>query len=146
MNVMQVKVEVQAFLTMPDLAAMQTEQIDHCQVINPFSIETAVDHCVEPTLTGPYRFARLLDKYCPVWQRVTLPECTLVQFATCQPRPQSCQCDTLDRASYMVPQTTGLMLAGQCCIAGLLLAGECCIAHNLCFIISLTKSELSNGI
>lgn len=56
-DMVQVKVEVQAFLTMPDLAAMQSEQIDHCQVINPFSIETAVDHCVEPTTTGTYRSA-----------------------------------------------------------------------------------------
>ena len=56
-DMVQVKVEVQAFLTMPDLAAMQSEQIDHCQVINPFSIETAVDHCVEPTITGTYRSA-----------------------------------------------------------------------------------------
>lgn len=44
--------EVQAFLTMPDLAAMQ---IEHCEVIKPFSIEAAVDRCVEPTITGTYR-------------------------------------------------------------------------------------------
>ena len=51
----QVHVEVQAFLTLPDLTAEGGELDDHCQVIQPFSIETAVDHCVEPTATGNYR-------------------------------------------------------------------------------------------
>jgi len=51
-----VHVEVQAFLTLPDLTAEGTELDDHCQVIKPFSIETAVDHCVEPTSTGNYRW------------------------------------------------------------------------------------------
>lgn len=50
-------VEVQAFLTLPDLTAEGAEMDDYCQVIKPFSIETAVDHCVEPTSTGNYRSA-----------------------------------------------------------------------------------------
>ncbi|KAL0042783.1 hypothetical protein WJX79_011021 [Trebouxia sp. C0005] len=52
---LQMHVEVQAFLTLPDLTAEGAELDDYCQVIKPFSIETAVDHCVEPTSTGNYR-------------------------------------------------------------------------------------------
>ena len=54
---LQMHVEVQAFLTLPDLTAEGAELDDYCQVIKPFSIETAVDHCVEPTSTGNYRCA-----------------------------------------------------------------------------------------
>ena len=54
---LQMHVEVQAFLTLPDLTAEGAELDDYCQVIKPFSIETAVDHCVEPTSTGNYRSA-----------------------------------------------------------------------------------------
>lgn len=54
--VLQVHVQVQAFLTLPDLTADGGGGLDdRCQVIQPFSIETAVDHCVEPTSTGNYR-------------------------------------------------------------------------------------------
>lgn len=47
---------MQAFLTLPDLTADGGGGLDErCQVIQPFSIETAVEHCVEPTSTGNYR-------------------------------------------------------------------------------------------
>ena len=52
---LQVHVQVQAFLTLPDLTADGGGLDDRCQVIQPFSIETAVDHCVEPTSKGNYR-------------------------------------------------------------------------------------------
>ena len=53
---LQVNVQVQAFLTLPDLTADGVGGLDdRCQVIQPFTIETAVEHCVEPTSTGNYR-------------------------------------------------------------------------------------------
>ena len=61
----QVHVEVQAFLTLPDLTAEGGQLDDHCQVIKPFSIETAVDHCVEPTSSGNYRPAPIHAAFSP---------------------------------------------------------------------------------
>ena len=61
----QVHVEVQAFLTLPDLTAEGGHLDDHCQVIKPFSIETAVDHCVEPTSSGNYRPASIHAAFSP---------------------------------------------------------------------------------
>lgn len=57
MVLLQVHVQVQAFLTLPDLTADGGGLDDRCQVIQPFSVETAVDHCVEPTSSGNYRRA-----------------------------------------------------------------------------------------
>ncbi|KAL3144163.1 hypothetical protein ABBQ32_003947 [Trebouxia sp. C0010 RCD-2024] len=60
---LQVHVQVQAFLTLPDLTADGGGLDDRCQVIQPFSVETAVDHCVEPTSSGNYR--RAPPQFCP---------------------------------------------------------------------------------
>lgn len=72
---LQVHMEVQAFLTLPDLTAEGAELDGHCQVIKPFSIETAVDHCVEPTSTGNYRCSpnHIPARFCGIWLQSYAP-------------------------------------------------------------------------
>jgi len=74
---------VQAFLTLPDLTAEGAEMDDYCQVIKPFSIDTAVDHCVEPTSTGNYRSAynHLLQTFVVPYVCIMLLPCQIVQNA-----------------------------------------------------------------
>ncbi len=76
-------VEVQAFLTLPDLTAEGAEMDDYCQVIKPFSIETAVDHCVEPTSTGNYRsaYTHLLHNFVVPYVCIMLLPCQIALLA-----------------------------------------------------------------
>ena len=101
----QVHVQVQAFLTLPDLTAEGAGLEDRCQVIQPFSIETAVDHCVEPTSTGNYRCRPL--KHTHAGQHAVLVDVPLNTTSTWHLLGPSCLQPTLHQSAVMLPAVRG---------------------------------------